>query len=118
MLLTHVSRPQVISCYRHRGTLTPSRIHCCLSLILIQREAWQNIKAIGESKAEVSSFCLELSKKLEMRYISPPLPVDLAFVNRGGTEGDNASVAAKMAGFAIDDPSGMEELVALYDKKK
>lgn len=76
------------------------------------------MKAIGESKAEVSSFCLELSKKLEMRYLSPPLPVDLAFVKRGGSEGDNESVAAKLAGFALDDSSGMKELVALYDKKK
>jgi hypothetical protein len=33
--------------------------------------------SIFESKAEVASFCLELSKKLDMRYQSPPLPVDL-----------------------------------------
>jgi hypothetical protein len=48
----------------------------------IQREAWQSVTSIVESKAEVSSFCLELSKKLDMRYKSPPLPVDLAFVQR------------------------------------
>ena len=48
----------------------------------VQREAWQSINSILESKAEVSSFCLELSKKLDMRYKSPPLPVDLAFVQR------------------------------------
>lgn len=47
-----------------------------------QREAWQSITSIVESKAEVSSFCLELSKKMGMRYRSPPLPVDLAFVQR------------------------------------
>jgi len=32
---------------------------------------------ILSSKAEVASFCLELSKKMGMRYKSPPLPVNL-----------------------------------------
>jgi hypothetical protein len=36
--------------------------------------------SILESKAEVASFCLELSKKLDMRYESPSLPVDLTIV--------------------------------------
>ncbi len=30
-----------------------------------------------QSKADLSSFCLEVSKKLEMRYESPPMPVNL-----------------------------------------
>lgn len=30
-----------------------------------------------ESKAELSSFALELSKRMHMRYSSPPMPVDL-----------------------------------------
>jgi hypothetical protein len=48
----------------------------------VQREAWQSVMSIIGSKAEVSSFCLELAKKLDMRYKSPPLPVDLAFIQR------------------------------------
>ena len=48
---------------------------------LIHRESWQNVLSIFESKAEVASFCLELSKKLGMRYESPPLPVDLSILN-------------------------------------
>ena len=62
-----------------------------LSLFCAQREAWQSLISILESKAEVSSFCLELSKKLDMRYKSPPLPVDLAFVQRNAVP-TNASV--------------------------
>jgi hypothetical protein len=33
------------------------------------------------SKAEVASFALELMKKMKMRYIAPPMPVDLTLVN-------------------------------------
>jgi len=42
------------------------------------REAWQNIGAILESKADLASFCLEVTKKLGMRYESPPMPVNLS----------------------------------------
>ena len=44
---------------------------------LIHRESWQSELSIFESKAEVTSFCLELSKKLDMRYESPAIRVDL-----------------------------------------
>ncbi|KAL7463562.1 hypothetical protein ACHAXS_003923, partial [Conticribra weissflogii] len=42
------------------------------------REAWQNIGAILQSKADLASFCLEVTKKLDMRYESPPMPVNLS----------------------------------------
>lgn len=41
------------------------------------RESWQNMRAILMSKAELSSFALELSKKMKLRYQSPPMPVDV-----------------------------------------
>jgi len=41
------------------------------------RESWQNIGSILSSKAEVTSFTLELAKQLGMRYSAPPLPVTL-----------------------------------------
>jgi hypothetical protein len=44
---------------------------------LIHRESWQSALSIYESRAEVTSFCLELSKKLDMRYESPSVRVDL-----------------------------------------
>ena len=73
----------------HAEQIVPCRFY--LSLFCAQREAWQSLISIIESKAEVSSFCLELSKKLDMRYKSPPLPVDLAFVQRNAVP-TNASV--------------------------
>lgn len=44
---------------------------------LIHRESWQSALSIYESRAEVTSFCLELSKKLDMRYESLAIRVDL-----------------------------------------
>lgn len=81
----------------------------------LQREAWQNVVALLVSKAHVASFCLELSKKLDMKYQSPPLPVDLAVVNRGSKDDDNQSVLAKFAGFSADDSSGFREVAALFE---
>ena len=40
-------------------------------------EKWQNIGVILNSKAEVASYCLEVQKKLDIRYESPPMPVNL-----------------------------------------
>ena len=54
-------------------------------VILQHRESWQSIGALLSSKAEVSAFCLELSKKMDMRYKSPPLPVDLSMYNSNDT---------------------------------
>jgi hypothetical protein len=74
-----------------------------LTNIPVQREAWQSLISILESKAEVSSFCLELSKKLDMRYKSLPLPVDLALVQRNhigttpSTDGNNNNNPAGLA---------------------
>lgn len=44
---------------------------------LQHRESWQNLNSILNSKSEVTSFSLEVSKQLGMRYVAPPLPVDL-----------------------------------------
>ena len=47
-------------------------------ICLEHRESWQNKAVILQSKADVSSFCLEVSKKLNMTYAAPPLPVNLS----------------------------------------
>ena len=43
------------------------------------------VGAVLESKAQVASFCLELAKKLGMRYKCPPLPVDLSICSDNRT---------------------------------
>ena len=44
-------------------------------------ESWQNIGIIRKSLADVASFNLEVSKKMDMRFIAPPMPVDLRLAN-------------------------------------
>ena len=46
-------------------------------IIGVHRESWQSFGALKQSKADLTSFALELSKKMGMRYHAPPLPVDL-----------------------------------------
>jgi len=46
-------------------------------IIAVHRESWQSIGALKQSKADLTSFTLELSKKMGMQYSAPPLPVDL-----------------------------------------
>ena len=52
-------------------------------LVLQHVEAWQNIGPIKESQANLSSFCLEVCKQMDMRFISPPKPIHISFANEG-----------------------------------
>ena len=36
-------------------------------------ESWQNLGIVKESLANVASFCLEVSKKMDMRFVNPPV---------------------------------------------
>jgi hypothetical protein len=85
-------------------------------LILKHRESWQNVGAMLTSKAEVNSFCLELSKKLDMRYVSPAMPVDLALVKRPGNDSD--STVGKLIGMGIEDNPAIHDVAALFDKNQ
>lgn len=48
------------------------------------RESWAAWRAIRTSQAHLASFSVELSKKLNIWYQSPPLPVNLTFMNGSG----------------------------------
>ena len=50
-------------------------------LVLNHVESWQNVGAILQSQADVASFCLEVSKQMDMRFIAPPMPIDLNMEN-------------------------------------
>ncbi|CAB9521546.1 Mechanosensitive ion channel protein [Seminavis robusta] len=60
------------------------------TLIAQHRDGWQKIGGILSSKAKLTTYLLEVSKQLGMRYLSPPLPVDLSI--------KDASAALKAAG--------------------
>jgi hypothetical protein len=47
------------------------------TVIAQHRNAWQAVGGITESKANLTTYCLEVSKQLGMRFVHPPLPVTL-----------------------------------------
>jgi small-conductance mechanosensitive channel len=51
-------------------------------IVLLHVDSWQNIGEVLQAKADVASFCLEVQKKMDMRYVAPPMPVDLSIVSR------------------------------------
>ena len=46
-------------------------------LVLEHIDSWQKFLTVSESRSHVANFCLELQKKLDMRYVAPALPVHL-----------------------------------------
>ena len=43
---------------------------------------WQNVGPILQSQADLASFSLEVSKKLNLRYHNPPKPIHLSMKNK------------------------------------
>ena len=58
------------------------------------RENWANVGALKDSLANVSYFSLELTKKMGMRYVAPPLPINL---NMMGNDSSWANLQKQMA---------------------
>jgi hypothetical protein len=52
------------------------------ALLFLACTAGQNVGALLNSKADLTCFALELTKKMDLRYKSPPLPVDLSVIQR------------------------------------
>jgi hypothetical protein len=69
---------------------------------LQHRDSWQHIGSILESKAAVMSFCLEVQKQLDMRYVAPPTPVDLTLRN---AQIMNALMSKAAESQQLDEPS-------------
>lgn len=55
-------------------------------ICVTHREIWQNAGPILQSKADLDSFSLEVSKKLNLRYHNPPKPIHLSITKRGADE--------------------------------
>lgn len=49
------------------------------AIIVQHRNSWQGTAEINESKGYLVTYCLEVAKQLEMRYVAPHLPVSLEF---------------------------------------
>ena len=83
-------------------------------IVLQHRESWQSLGLLLQSKADLSSFCLELQKKLGMKYIAPPLPVNLSMSKPSAESPMNASDVVQSPEYTSDLRSLAERL---EDKK-
>jgi hypothetical protein len=76
-------------------------------IILEHVENWQNLDALLFSRGQARKFCHELSKQLDMRYKSPPLPVDL----RLNSENEVTSFGREKSGDAASYVAESQELI-------
>jgi len=53
-------------------------------VVVQHRDKWQNLISILDSKARLTTYCLECAKQLDMRFISPPLPINLNISSNAG----------------------------------
>lgn len=58
--------------------VAPEKGYIGYKVIASHRNSWQAIGGIIESKANLTTYCLEVAKQLEMRFLLPPLPVSLS----------------------------------------
>lgn len=95
-------------------TVEQDRGYVEYKLQLQHRESWQNFNAILNSKAEVTSFSLEVAKQLGMRYVAPPLPVDLKMHDSSKDSNDKVGVPSSTAaaGFAVSPEAGAQAKAA------
>jgi hypothetical protein len=71
------------------------RIYLAVRIIVLRKfsgtESWNNSSALNNSKAELQAFANELSKRLGMKYVAPPVPIDATLNERGGPKPSQAS---------------------------
>lgn len=72
---------------------------------------WQNVGPILSSQADLASFSLEVSKKLDLRYHQPPKPVHLSF-DKVSSLGDNNTQFSKKSDGQVD----MESVFDLFNE--
>jgi hypothetical protein len=84
-------------------------------ICVTHRELWQNVGPILQSKADLASFSLEVSKKLNLRYEQPEKPIHLSLTRRD----DNRSVDEGSEERSVDDTatSGLQEVRDMFKKE-
>ena len=62
-------------------------------LIVIQhREAWQEVGQVLDSKANLTSFCQEIARQLDMEYQAPQVPIQIT--KHASSSSDSAGATA------------------------
>lgn len=86
------------------------------------RESWQNLRTIANSKAELASFALELAKKMNLRFKTPPMPIDLrmnpaTLTAFGGDPANYSQALADDDCSHVFDEGDINAVKAIFDKK-
>lgn len=102
----------------HRAVNIQAELGFIEYMVFLQhRHSWQSYLAIKMSMGEVKSFCLELSKKLDMRYQSPALPVNIS-MNGGSVpqvpSSSTESFSAKVAQLSANSEE-LKKVAALFE---
>lgn len=94
-------------------------------------EAWQLMGQVLQSRADLSSFCLEVMKQMGMRYVSPSMPVnvtiqpneedaDTPITISSSSDNDDISEGSitedKIDGLGISDVTRLKALSKLFSK--
>ena len=86
-------------------------------VVINHREKWQNIGPILQSKADLSSFILEVTKRLDMKYESPPMPVNLSAagpMNIQGLFADESNVQPQ-SGFPLRVSADLQDVAEMFE---
>jgi len=109
----------------------PSRIdsekgYIGYTIIAQHRNSWQGVIGVIQSKADLTTYCLEVAKQLGMRYRKPPLPVDLTMTDSPNngidmpilSENDTRKDDYSASSFASRSPkaSNAQEAVSAFTK--
>lgn len=83
------------------------------AIVIQHRDCWQNIGQILDSKANLSSYCMEVTKQLDMNYRAPPLPVDLTYSKAAPAL---AEAAAGTGEHVVDDEAQLQAFRSIVNK--
>lgn len=79
------------------------------ALVIMHRDSWQMIGQVLDSKANLTSYCMEVTKQLGLSYRAPPLPVDLTYSKDGADKRDSVTEE-------VDNESRLQEARSIVHK--
>lgn len=85
-------------------------------IVLTHRIKWQDIGKVLDSKAALSSFCVEVQKVLGCRYRAPAMGVELSMKN-----GENGDVTAPLGQYQTQESNSqddIQEIAKQFEAKK
>jgi len=83
-------------------------------IILQHRSSWQELGAVKQSHADVQSYCLELTKEMDMRFQMPVVPVNLSMVDQHKPDNQSIETAEQLT---MDSPA-LQRVASLFEQRR